>query len=93
MNDDLGTPAAVAAIHDTVRVGNKQIAENAVEALSTTHAAVQCMLNVLGLNPADPGWGQDHLDKRVENILIDGLLSTRAAAPSVERLDPRRRNP
>ena len=50
MDDDLGTPAAVAVIHDTVREGNRLLADGGD---ATGHAAsVRAMLAVLGLDLA-----------------------------------------
>jgi cysteinyl-tRNA synthetase len=83
MDDDLGTPAAVAVIHDTVREGNRALAEGADAAGHA--AAVRAMLDVLGLDPADPGWGDgggaeaERLRGAVD-ALIAGLLEERAQA-------------
>ncbi|WP_017932948.1 cysteine--tRNA ligase [Nocardioides sp. Iso805N] len=82
MDDDLGTPGAVAVLYDTVREGNRQLAAGEDPSLSV--AAVVAMLDVLGLNPADPAWGstaQDD-DKAVAAVgaLVAGLLEQRAAA-------------
>ncbi len=54
MDDDLGTPAAVAVLYDAVREGNRQLA--AGESATATAGQVRAMLDVLGLDPADPGW-------------------------------------
>ena len=56
MDDDLGTPAAVAAIHDVVREGNKLLAAGDSPALRGTAASVLAMLDVLGLHPEDPAF-------------------------------------
>jgi cysteinyl-tRNA synthetase len=85
MDDDLGTPAAVAVIHDTVREGNRLLADGASDALRGNAASVRAMLGVLGLDPADPGWGDgggaeaDRLRQAVD-ALITGLLEERAQA-------------
>jgi cysteinyl-tRNA synthetase len=85
MDDDLGTPAAVAAIHDVVREGNKLLAEGASDALRGNAASVRAMLDVLGLDPADPGWA-DGSGAEAERLrgavdaLITGLLEERAQA-------------
>jgi cysteinyl-tRNA synthetase len=77
MDDDLGTPAAVAVLFDVVRDGNK--AED-----PTPHAAqVLAMVDVLGLNPADPAWGGAGDDQRMKDaidVLVSGLLEQRAEA-------------
>ncbi len=83
MDDDLGTPAAVAAIFDTVREGNKLLADGSSDALRGNAAAVRAMLGVLGLDPADPQWagdgGSDDL-RGVVDVLVKGLLERRAEA-------------
>ena len=84
MDDDLGTPAAVAAIHDVVREGNKLLADGPSAALRGTAASVLAMLDVLGLNPADPafassGSSDDRLTAAVD-ALVAGLLDERAEA-------------
>ncbi len=83
MNDDLGTPAAIAVVHDTVREGNKQLAAGHDAAEQAT--AVLAMLDVLGLHPHDPAWATassadtDKLTQAVD-VLVAGLLERRAEA-------------
>jgi cysteinyl-tRNA synthetase len=84
LDDDLGTPTAVAVLHDTVRQGNRQLAEGDREGLAATHAAVTAMLGVLGLDPADPAWGGPSTDDgrltQAVDVLVAGLLEQRAQA-------------
>ena len=87
MNDDLGTPAAVAVLHDTVRAGNKALAETAADAASVQQAVTQvlAMLDVLGLHPGDPAWAgaADAQTGRLEQVvdtLVAGLLEQRNQA-------------
>jgi cysteinyl-tRNA synthetase len=84
MDDDLGTPAAVAVIHDSVREGNRLLADGPSEALSQKFGEVVAMLDVLGLNPADEAWattrGSDDKLTGVVDALVQGLLAERAAA-------------
>ncbi len=83
MDDDLGTPAAVAVLHDTVREGNRLLGEGA--SVADPLGAVVAMLDVLGLDPRDPAWGgaggtdDDKLTHAVDT-LVRGLLEARAAA-------------
>ena len=84
MDNDLGTPGAVAAVYDAVREGNKLLAGGASDALRGNAASVRAMLDVLGLDPADPAWGpaagaDDKLTGAVD-ALVRGLLEQRAAA-------------
>jgi cysteinyl-tRNA synthetase len=83
MDDDLGTPAAVAVIHDSVREGNRVLAEGPSEALSQKFGEVIAMLDVLGLNPADDAWATGGSDDKLTDVvdaLVKGLLADRAAA-------------
>jgi cysteinyl-tRNA synthetase len=77
MDDDLGTPAAVAVIYDTVRDGNK------ADDPAPYAAQVLAMLDVLGLSPADPAWGGSGDDQKLVDavdVLVAGLLEQRAEA-------------
>ncbi|MBU2076345.1 MAG: cysteine--tRNA ligase [Actinobacteria bacterium] len=84
MDDDLGTPAAVAALHEVVREGNKLLGTANPTALRGTLASVRAMLDVLGLDPADPAWGPaasgDERLTAVVDALVSGLLDQRASA-------------
>ena len=82
MDDDLGTPAAVAVIHDLVRQGNSALAVETSSAAGVA-AQVRAMLDVLGLNPADEAWatsGSDDTLTAVVDALVQGLLAERTAA-------------
>ncbi|RNL66124.1 cysteine--tRNA ligase [Nocardioides marmoriginsengisoli] len=91
MDDDLGTPAAVGAIFDTVRLGNRLLGADDLEDpqdvadLAGAVGAVRGMLAVLGLDPADPHWTQDgggsseRLTHAVD-VLVRGLLDQRQTA-------------
>ncbi len=83
MDDDLGTPAAVAVIHDVVRDGNRLLADGGPE-LAARFGEVTAMLDVLGIHPADPAWpsaaaGDERL-RGVVDALVGGLLTERAEA-------------
>jgi cysteinyl-tRNA synthetase len=85
MDDDLGTPAAMAAVYDVVREGNKLLAAGDSPALRGNAASVRAMLDVLGLDPFDPHWagGDSHRDEKLTaavNALVAGLLEQREAA-------------
>jgi cysteinyl-tRNA synthetase len=82
MDDDLGTPAAVAVLYDAVREGNRQLA--AGESADATAGQVRAMLGVLGLDPADPGWpsgrGGDAKLTAAVDVLVAALLEQRSEA-------------
>jgi cysteinyl-tRNA synthetase len=83
LDDDLGTPAAIAVIHDQVREGNRRLA--AGESAAEVATEVVAMLDVLGLNPADPAFAtptgsEDAKLGAAVDALVAGLLEERAAA-------------
>ena len=83
MDDDLGTPAAVASIFEVVREGNKLLADGASDALRGNAASVRAMLGVLGLDPADAHWdtgGASEDLRSVVDALVSGLLVRRSEA-------------
>jgi cysteinyl-tRNA synthetase len=85
MDDDIGTPAAVAVLHDTVRAGNKLLADGPSAELTVAVRQVVGMLDVLGLDPADPAWpdaggGTDTRMSDAVDALVQGLLAERAEA-------------
>ncbi|SFH66880.1 cysteinyl-tRNA synthetase [Nocardioides psychrotolerans] len=82
MNDDLGTPAAIAVLYDAVREGNRLLASG--DDASTQAGEVLAMLDVLGLHPHDPAWGgrggDDVKLTAAVDALVSGLLEQRARA-------------
>jgi cysteinyl-tRNA synthetase len=86
MNDDLGTPAAVAAVHEVVREGNKLLGNGPSPALRGNLGSVLAMLDILGLHPADPAWAgsgavaEDEKLKGAIDALVAGLLEERTRA-------------
>ncbi len=85
MDDDLGTPRAVALLFDKITEGNKAIAGGDVEAARRILMGVTRILDVLGLNPAAPEWAHLASDKgsdleHVVDGLVKNLLAQRAEA-------------
>ena len=85
LDDDLGTPAAMAVIFDCVRDGNRQLAEGATEEAGRQAAAVRAMLGVLGLDPADAAWqatggADDDKMQHALDVLVQAVLAERARA-------------
>ena len=81
MNDDLGTPGAVAQLFDVIRAGNQALAQG--EDVSALLGAATAMLNVFGLHPQAPEWAAntttDNLTPVVDT-LVGALLAQRAEA-------------
>jgi cysteinyl-tRNA synthetase len=59
MDDDLGTPGALAAVHNSVREGNTALDAGDRAAAAGAAASVRAMMGVLGLDPLDPSWAAD----------------------------------
>jgi cysteinyl-tRNA synthetase len=74
LDDDLGTPAAVAVLHETVRHGNTALADGDDAAVAAALGSVRAMLGVLGLDPLDPRWATGGSDGRLTQV-TDGLVS------------------
>jgi cysteinyl-tRNA synthetase len=83
MDDDLAVPAALAALQDVIREGNKLLAGGVSPALEGNLASVRAMLAVLGLDPLGKPWAADgaatDLREVVDN-LVALALAERAAA-------------
>ncbi len=73
MDDDLSTPAAMAAIYAAVREGNQAFDGEDRDAVEARFGEVQAMLGVLGLRADDPAWS-DEGGSELEPV-VDGLVS------------------
>jgi cysteinyl-tRNA synthetase len=84
MDDDLGTPTAIAVLHGTVRDGNKLVADGDSPALRENLASLRAMLGVLGLDPlAEPWVSRTGATKELTEVLdglVKALLDQRQAA-------------
>ncbi|RRD06311.1 cysteine--tRNA ligase [Arachnia propionica] len=82
LDDDLATPAAVAALFDAVRAGNRALADHGTEA-ADLYATVARMTTVLGINPDDDPWVRDAAVDDLTPVvdqLVATLLAERAEA-------------
>ncbi len=83
MDDDLGTPGAVAVLFEAIRAGNQALAGGDQEQIRRHYFAVTSMLDVFGLNPGAPEWAAqspaDDLTPVVDK-LVGALLEQRAEA-------------
>jgi cysteinyl-tRNA synthetase len=73
MDDDLGVPAALAAVHATVRDGNYALASGDSGSVADCLVQVRSMLGVLGLDPLNPLWSASDSSDRLFGT-IDGLV-------------------
>jgi cysteinyl-tRNA synthetase len=81
MDDDLGVPQALAAVHNIVREGNSALADGEATAVRGALAAVLTMTDVLGISPAAWSAGGTSSDLTpVVDALVHVALEQRAAA-------------
>jgi len=83
MDDDLGTPAALAAIHGTVHEGNAALDVGDHPAAVGAAGSVRAMTGVLGVDPLADRWrstsGSDATSAALA-VLVDRLLAERTEA-------------
>lgn len=80
MDDDLGTPHALAVLHDTVRVGNLALDEGRIDDAVASAAAVTAMMDVLGLTDSGSPAKQSDAATTALDTLIRTMITQRAQA-------------
>ncbi|MBP2321308.1 cysteinyl-tRNA synthetase [Kibdelosporangium banguiense] len=84
MDDDLGTPAAIAAVHNAVREGNVALASGDEAGARRAAGAVRAMMGVLGLDPLSAKWSEestaDAAHRSALGALVEALLDERQRA-------------
>ncbi|HEX8520145.1 MAG TPA: cysteine--tRNA ligase [Pseudonocardia sp.] len=83
MDDDLGTPGALAVVHGAVRDGNTALDAGDRTAARELAGAVRAMTGVLGLDPLDPRWAAANADDAATGALaalVGDLLAQRQDA-------------
>jgi cysteinyl-tRNA synthetase len=71
MDDDLGVPSALAAVHACVRDGNQALAASDKAGVRASLVRLRVMLDVLGLDPLAPHWTGSGAGSRTGNQLHD----------------------
>jgi cysteinyl-tRNA synthetase len=83
MDDDLGVPSALAAVHACVRDGNQALAASDKAGARVSLVRLRAMLDVLGLDPLAPNWPGGGSGDRLRNVvgaLVKLTLQQRDAA-------------
>jgi cysteinyl-tRNA synthetase len=83
LDDDLGVPQALAAVHEAVTDGNSALAAGDAAGAAKHLAEVRAMLAVLGLDPLAAPWsagGRDDGLRAVVDVLAGVALEQRQAA-------------
>ena len=98
MDDDLAVPAALAALHDVVREGNKLLADgDRPTRCAAAWPSVRAMLDVLGLDPLDADLGGAGGGRPTCTASVDALVAVAARAArrgaGAQGLRRRRRDP
>ncbi|MGH3426679.1 MAG: DALR domain-containing protein, partial [Terriglobales bacterium] len=74
MDDDLATPRALGAVHESARVGNQALADGDNAGASEALRQVRVMLDVIGVDPLDAHWSRERSDSVASGRVIDGLV-------------------
>lgn len=84
MDDDMGTPGALAAVHKRVREGNTALESGDDTGARAAASSVRAMTAVLGLDPLSERWsasaGRESGTSRALKALVDRVLADRVAA-------------
>lgn len=79
MDDDLGTPRAVAVVHDVLRVGNQAMTDGDDALARTSATSIRAMLDILGVDPFDDRW------QRAESGELRGVVDALVALALAQR--------
>ncbi|MGC4934315.1 cysteine--tRNA ligase [Gordonia sp. DT30] len=79
LDDDLGVPAALAVVHNTVRHGNTALEGGDGPAALKAASSVRAMLAILGVDPLDPHWRSDAVDDSAVTSALDVLVRAELA--------------
>jgi cysteinyl-tRNA synthetase len=84
MDDDLATPAAIAAVHSAVRNGNQALEAGDEAGARGAAASVRAMLGTLGLDPFADHWSRsssrENRSEAALAVLVSQTLEERARA-------------
>jgi len=84
MDNDLATPAAIAAVHNVLREGNAALEAGNDDEARAAAGSVRAMMGVLGLDPLSPEWAETaNTETPARQALADlvaGLLAERQEA-------------
>ena len=75
MDDDLGVPAALAVLHETVREGNRALTDGDTEDVRRALACRARHARRARARPADPAWGDGRGGRRTPPCRVDVLVA------------------
>ena len=76
MDDDLGTPGALAVLFTTIKEGNTALGAGDTEGVRAAYGSVLAMLDILGLDPAAPQWADGASASGDLTPVVDALVTT-----------------
>ena len=76
MDDDLGTPGALAVLFTTIKEGNTALGAGDTEGVRAAYGSVLAMLDILGLDPAAPPWADGASASGDLTPVVDALVTT-----------------
>jgi len=81
MDDDLGVPQALAAVHESVRRGNAALDSGDAADAERARREVAAMTSVLGIDPHDPEWTTNGgAEASALDALVQTMITQRAQA-------------
>jgi cysteinyl-tRNA synthetase len=81
MDDDLGVPQALAAVHETVRAGNAALDAGETDAAAAAYGQVRPMTAILGIDPFAPEWQRrSGAEASALDTLVQTMIAQRADA-------------
>lgn len=82
LDDDLGVPAALAEVHNSVRAGNSALAAGDHTTARRIAGQVRAMMAVLGVDPLSDTWHESTPTKAIDalDVLVSAELQRRAEA-------------
>ena len=87
MDNDFGVPAALAAVFDVARDGNKALAAGDDVATRGALASVRAMLGILGVDPLADAWASRASGGDALHEVVDALVTSQLAARQQARAD------
>jgi cysteinyl-tRNA synthetase len=85
MDDDFSVPAALAALHEVAREGNKALAADDEPAVRGALASVRAMLGVLGIDPLASPWADRDSGGAELRDVVDALVAAQLDARAQAR--------
>ncbi|MDL9945203.1 cysteine--tRNA ligase [Gordonia sp. ABSL11-1] len=87
LDDDLGVPAALAAVHNAVRQGNTALESGDGTGALAAASSVRAMMGILGVDPLDAHWVDEGADESAATTALDVLVRAELQRRAQARAD------